>query len=245
MNLSVWQQNFKLGHIPVVCGVSDRNVPEQPFTLRRCAHTVSGYIERYIDKNLIKMIADWSNASSLPRSVDPLNTSTDEIYLLFFMPVFWCLVYHILQSGCTGPKPKGFFAITEKFTRDIFFKLRQSFKVLIDDGVPKDLRERDKFWKVMPFLNRILKGCRSQAQPECVCIVEQMIPFKGACRCRQYLPIKPNPVGMINCLCNVRWDCARLWNFSRCRCTPWARWRTKWSGLGRVGSRSSVSDSAS
>ncbi|CAL9691203.1 unnamed protein product [Knipowitschia caucasica] len=92
-------------------------------------------------------------------------------------------------------------AITEKFTRDRFFRLRRSLKVLIDEDVPQDIRECDKFWKVLPFLNRILKGCMSQARPQCVSIDEQMISFKGACPGRQYLPMKPNPVGMKNFVC--------------------------------------------
>ncbi|XP_034550067.1 piggyBac transposable element-derived protein 3-like isoform X2 [Notolabrus celidotus] len=92
-------------------------------------------------------------------------------------------------------------AITDRFTRDRFFRLRGSLKVLIDDDVPQDLRKSDKFWKVRPFLDRILQGCKSQTRPECVCIDEQMIPFTGACPCRQYLPMKPNPVGIKNFVC--------------------------------------------
>lgn len=73
--------------------------------------------------------------------------------------------------------------------------------MLIDDDVPEDLRKSDKLWKVRPFLDRILQGCRSQTRSECVSIDEQMIPFTGACPCRQYLPMKPNPVGIKNFLC--------------------------------------------
>ncbi|XP_035528002.1 piggyBac transposable element-derived protein 4-like [Morone saxatilis] len=62
----------------------------------------------------------------------------------------------------------------------------------------KEKRKIDKFWKVRPFMNRILTGCRLQAHPECVSIDEQMIPFTGACPFRQYVPLKPNPVGMKN-----------------------------------------------
>lgn len=46
------------------------------------------YIEQYIDKDLMKMIADCSNAMSLARSGDQLNTSADEIYHFFLVPVF-------------------------------------------------------------------------------------------------------------------------------------------------------------
>uniref|UniRef100_A0A3B1IV02 PiggyBac transposable element-derived protein domain-containing protein n=1 Tax=Astyanax mexicanus TaxID=7994 RepID=A0A3B1IV02_ASTMX len=147
------------------------------------------YIEQYIDKDLMKMIADCSNATSLSRSGAPLNTSTDEIYHFFGACILMsCVPYPAIRMYWS--KTTKLPAITEKFTRDRFFRLRRSLKVLIDDDVPEDLRECDKFWKVRPFLNRILKGCKSQARPQCVSIDEQMIPFTGACPWRQYLPMK-------------------------------------------------------
>ncbi|RXN11622.1 piggyBac transposable element-derived 3-like protein [Labeo rohita] len=66
-------------------------------------------------------------------------------------------------------------AITDKFTRARFFKLRGAIKVVIDHDVPEDLRMSDKFWK--------------------------MIPLTGAGPYRQYLPMKPNPVGIKNFVC--------------------------------------------
>uniref|UniRef100_A0A671XXE1 Si:ch211-255f4.7 n=1 Tax=Sparus aurata TaxID=8175 RepID=A0A671XXE1_SPAAU len=166
----------------------------------RVSWTTLDYVEQYIDKDLITIIADCSNATSLARSGYLLNTSVDEIYHFFGACILMsCVPYP--QIRMYWSKALRFPAITERFTRDRFFRLRRSLKVLIDDNVPEDLRECDKFWKVRPFLDRILKGCMSQARPKCVSIDEQMIPFTGACPCRQYLPIKPNPVGMKNFVC--------------------------------------------
>nr|XP_020454066.1 piggyBac transposable element-derived protein 3-like isoform X1 [Monopterus albus] len=89
-------------------------------------------------------------------------------------------------------------AISDKLKRDRFFKLRKHLKVVIDSDISEDMRKADKFWKTRPFIDRILKGCLLQARPECVSIDEQMIPFTGACPFRQYVPLKPNPVGMKN-----------------------------------------------
>ncbi|XP_055082645.1 piggyBac transposable element-derived protein 3 [Periophthalmus magnuspinnatus] len=158
------------------------------------------YIKHYIDKDLMKTIAHCSNATSLAKSGVPLNTSTDEIYHYFGACILMsCVPYPEIRMYWS--KVLRFPAITEKFTRDRFFRLRSSLKVLIDDDVPEDLKTCDQFWKVRPFLNRILQGCKSQARPECVCIDEQMIAFTGACPYRQYLPMKPNPVGMKNFVC--------------------------------------------
>lgn len=128
-------------------------------------------------------IAECTNAVSLSRSGDLLKTSVDEVYH------FWCL-----YSDVPDPKMRmywseslRFTSITDRFTRDRFFKLRQSLKVLIDDNdVPEDLRNSDKFWKVQPFLDRVLQGYRSQTWPECVSINKQMVPFTGACPCSKY-----------------------------------------------------------
>ncbi|XP_019744366.1 uncharacterized protein LOC109527099 [Hippocampus comes] len=123
------------------------------------------YIQQYIDKDLIKIIADCSNATSLSRSGNPLNTTADEMFNFFGACILmYCVPYPAIKLYWS--KSLRFPAITEKFTRDRFFRLRRSLKVLINEDVPEDLKECDKFWKVRPFLNRILKGCKSQAQPQ-------------------------------------------------------------------------------
>uniref|UniRef100_A0A3Q3JQ84 PiggyBac transposable element-derived protein domain-containing protein n=1 Tax=Monopterus albus TaxID=43700 RepID=A0A3Q3JQ84_MONAL len=148
----------------------------------------------------MKIIPDCSNDMSLSRSGVLLNTSVDEVYHFFGACILMsCIQYPKIRMYWS--KTLRFTAITDRFTRDRFFKLRKSVKVVVDDDVPEDLKKSDKFWKVRPFLDQILQGCRSQTRPECVSIDEQMIPFTGACPCRQCLPMKPNPVGIKNFVC--------------------------------------------
>ncbi|XP_076601804.1 piggyBac transposable element-derived protein 3 [Chaetodon auriga] len=154
------------------------------------------YMEQYVDIELMKILADCTNSMSLAKSGRSLNTSVEEMYHFFGAS--------ILMSCIPYPQTRMFWstnlripAISDTMRRDRFFKLRSHLKVVIDDDVPED-RKTDKFWKVRPFMNRILKGCHAQARPESVSIDEQMIPFTGACPFRQYVPLKPNPVGMKN-----------------------------------------------
>ncbi|KAG7494019.1 hypothetical protein JOB18_021211 [Solea senegalensis] len=154
------------------------------------------YMEQYIDAELMKVVADCTNSMSLANSGRSLNTSVEEMYHFFGVS--------ILMSCVPYPQTRMFWsnalripAISDSMRRDRFFKLRSHLKVVIDNDVPED-RKTDKFWKVRPFMNRVLDGCRIQARPESVSIDEQMVPFTGACPFRQYVPLKPNPVGMKN-----------------------------------------------
>ncbi|XP_061581381.1 uncharacterized protein LOC133447017 isoform X2 [Cololabis saira] len=154
------------------------------------------YMEQYIDIELMKVLADCTNSMSLAKSGRSLNTSVEEMYRFFGAS--------ILMSCVPYPQTRMFWcnslripAISDSMRRDRFFKLRSHLKVVIDDDVPED-GKTDTFWKVRPFMNRILKGCHAQARPESVSIDEQTIPFTGACPFRQHMPLKPNSVGMKN-----------------------------------------------
>ncbi|XP_068072616.1 piggyBac transposable element-derived protein 3 isoform X1 [Danio rerio] len=168
--------------------------------LDRHGWTPLDYFEQYMDRDLMMTIAECSNAMSLSKSGEPLNVTTDEIYHFFGACILMsCIRYPTIRMYWS--KALKITAITDKFTRARFFKLRGAIKVVIDHDVPEDLRMSDKFWKVRPFLDRILQGCLSLNRPDCACIGEQMIPFTGACPYRQYLPMKPNPIGVKNFVC--------------------------------------------
>ncbi|KTG46690.1 hypothetical protein cypCar_00047275 [Cyprinus carpio] len=155
------------------------------------------YVKQYIDSDLMKLIADCTNAMSLGNSGRSLSTSVDEIYHFFGAAILMsCVSYPQIRMLWSNALQIS--AISNTMSRDRFFKLRSNLKVVIDYDVSEDKRETDKFWKVRRFMDRILTGCRLQVSPECVSIDEQMIPFTGACPFRQYVPLKPNPVGMKN-----------------------------------------------
>ncbi|XP_039503054.1 piggyBac transposable element-derived protein 3-like [Pimephales promelas] len=155
------------------------------------------YVEQYIDSDLMKLIADCTNAMSLGNSGRSIKTSVYEMYHFFGAAILMsCVPYPQIRMFWSNALQIP--AISNKMSRARFFKLRSHLKVVIDYDVSEDKRETDKFWKVRPFMDRKLTGCRLQARTECVSIDEQMIPFTGACPFRQYLPLKPNPVGMKN-----------------------------------------------
>lgn len=107
--------------------------------------TALDYVNQYIDKDLMKLIVYFSNAAALA-SIG--TTTVDEMYHFFGASILmFCVLY---------PQIRMYWSSALRF--QLFFKLRQSIQVVIDDDTPEDLRGCDKFWTVRPFLDRILKG---------------------------------------------------------------------------------------
>lgn len=120
----------------------------------------------------MKLLANCTNAMSLATSGRSLNTLVDEIYHFFGAAILmFCVPYP--QAMMFWSNALRIPAISDTMSRDRFFKLRSHLKVVIDDDVSEDNRKTHKFWKVRPFMNRILKGCRLQVRPEYVSVDEQ------------------------------------------------------------------------
>lgn len=85
--------------------------------------------------------------------------------------------------------------ISQNMPRNRFYELR-SFLHFVDSSKKKS--EEGKLFLVEPVLEFFRKACLDLPRPSRVAIDEQMIPFSGRCGFRQYVPSKPNPVGLKN-----------------------------------------------
>ncbi|GBP74845.1 Chimeric ERCC6-PGBD3 protein [Eumeta japonica] len=56
----------------------------------------------------------------------------------------------------------------------------------------------DKLWKIRPIITKVQEKCYTLPRSKHLSIDEQMIPFSGRCEYRQYIPSKPNPLGLKN-----------------------------------------------
>ncbi|GBL81298.1 hypothetical protein AVEN_143616-1 [Araneus ventricosus] len=129
-----------------------------------------------------------------------MNTNAKEIIRLVGLHV-WMGTLKFPQAKLYWSRNLSLECFSEAMTRDRFFTLRQNLH-FVDNLSPHN--DNDKLWKVQPFLKAIKEKCLSLPRPKQISLDEQMIPFTGRCSFRQYVPNKPNPVGLKNFVLSAR-----------------------------------------
>ena len=155
------------------------------------------YVKQYLDKDLFEILSHCTNVTSVATKGKSLNTTAAEIErflgaCLFMSCINYPRVRMFWQKGLEVP------VLTSAITRDRYFRIRNSLKTVIDTDISDETKKHDRLWKVRPVLDRVRAGCLQISRDRDVSIDEQMIPFTGACELRQYVPNKPNPVGLKN-----------------------------------------------
>ena len=153
------------------------------------------YFEQYINDDMFSAFCDSTNVRSVKETGRSLNCTYDE------MKRFFCI---ILLIGCLNfPQMRMYWSgvtrvprIADAMARDRFFKIRNNLKVVDDDAVSAVVKESDRLWKVRPLLEKVKQTCLTRMRDGEVSIDEQMIPFSGSTSLKQYVPNKPNPVGL-------------------------------------------------
>nr|XP_037286102.1 piggyBac transposable element-derived protein 3-like [Rhipicephalus microplus] len=88
-------------------------------------------------------------------------------------------------------------SVADHMTRNRFHELRNHLH-FVDTSATTARQKEDKLHLVRPIVDCFQAACRALPRSKELSIDEQMIPFSGRCGFRQYLPSKPNPLGLKN-----------------------------------------------
>jgi hypothetical protein len=88
--------------------------------------------------------------------------------------------------------------IAENIGKNRFFTLRSNLKFVVDEQISDDIKKNNRLWRVQSIIDLFRTVCLSFPRDKNCSIDEQMIPFYGKTSLRQYIPNKPNPVGLKN-----------------------------------------------
>ena len=172
-----------------------KNIPDS--VDERTRWNTMDYMKQYLDEEFFEYMAFCTNITSTSRTGKSLYTTAIE--LQHFIGA------SILMSSISYPQLHMFWqktlrlpAIADVISRNRYFQIRSSLKVVVDSDVTDDDKKLDRLWKVRPIMDRVRKGCLLLPRCRDLSIDEQMIPFTGACPLRRYVANKPNPIGLKN-----------------------------------------------
>lgn len=153
------------------------------------------YVKEYIDDDLINLIVEKSNQSSMERNGKSLNLSIKECKTFIGITLLMsCINYPNVRMYWN--RKYAFPIITEAMSRTRFLQLRNSLKLVNDQDITPQMRLNDKLWKVRPMIDQVLQGCQTQKRHQEISIGEIIIPFTGTCAIRQYCPGKLHSTGL-------------------------------------------------
>lgn len=88
--------------------------------------------------------------------------------------------------------------VSQAMPRNRFFELRSHLHFADKSTFNEEKKKENRLFLVEPVLNCFREACLQLPRSQNVCVDEQMVPFSGRCPYRQYVPSKPNPLGLKN-----------------------------------------------
>lgn len=153
------------------------------------------YFEQYIDDDFIDLMVTKTNQTSILKTGKSIGLTNKECKIFMGITMLMsCVNYPYIRMY--WEQKWRIPIVADNMTRDRYFLLRTSVKIVFDPDVSDDEKVRDKVWKVRPIITRILEGCHKMERSQDISIDEMIIPFTGKCGIKQYCPNKPNPEGL-------------------------------------------------
>lgn len=154
------------------------------------------YFSAYFPNEMFERMATYTNIYAMqPNNYKGSFRNTNHLEMMKFVGI------HIMMGCLKFPQIKMYWCndlriecVAHVMSIERFYQLRQTFHVVDNLKIPNDCN--DKFFKIRPIINSVLKRCREIPVEEIVAVDEQIIPFSGHLSVKQYMRGKPNPWGI-------------------------------------------------
>ncbi|XP_070383803.1 piggyBac transposable element-derived protein 3-like isoform X2 [Dermacentor albipictus] len=155
------------------------------------------YFKEYVPDELFCTMAAAMNTCHIVQTGKSLKTSGEELKIFFGISITMsCLGYP--QIRMYWQKRTRVPIIADKMRKNRYFQLRLRLKVVNELDMHQEKKEKDKLWRIRPFVSKIWNGCLQLPREECLIINEQVIPFSGRTQLKQLIPRTTNPEGLRN-----------------------------------------------
>lgn len=173
-----------------------RSSPEEYNDAERHDWTPINYFNQYINEKTIENMVNCTNIKSVVERGKSIQVTSIEMKRFIGCNIF--------MSSLRYPIMRMFWAkttrvplISNTMSRNPFFNIRSFLKVLNDNEITNE-EKKDSLWKVRPLLEAVRAGCYRLVRDVHLSIDEQIIPFTGNTKMKQYVRGKPNPTGLKN-----------------------------------------------
>ncbi|CAL9686005.1 unnamed protein product [Knipowitschia caucasica] len=151
------------------------------------------YFKYFVNNNMLEEIAEPTNLYSVQKEGMSVDTTANEIEKVLGMYLHMGLVQMANVRAFWEMETK-YSPVSDVMSRNRFLKLLTMIHFQDNLSVSDDA-QKDKLWKLRPWLTKLRAQCLSVPPEECHAVDEIMVPFKGKSYLRVYMPGKPHKWG--------------------------------------------------
>ncbi|KAL3179019.1 hypothetical protein MRX96_038269 [Rhipicephalus microplus] len=164
------------------------------------------YFRNFFDVTFLSHICEQSSLYSAQRNPNKVTSMTVNNLEQFIGTVLTMSLMKLPQTRMYWSQRFRVSQVADTMTRDRWEEIKQSLHFSDNQEAPdQNDPERDRLYKVRPLLNHLVAKCHEIPKSQKLCVVEQLVPFKGRSSLKQYLPNKPKKWGYkLFLLCDER-----------------------------------------
>ncbi|KAL4100861.1 hypothetical protein QTP88_020890 [Uroleucon formosanum] len=162
---------------------------------QRTQWTPLDYFKHFIPDQIMENFSFHTNSRYVEQRGKSLKTTLNEIKKFFGISIFLSSMGYpqIRMYWTKGTRVP---LVSNNMARDRYFLIRSNFKILNDSSISDEIKKKDFLWKIRPLLDSVRNGCLQLIRDTHLSIDEQIIPFTGTTRLKQFVKGKPNPEGL-------------------------------------------------